>query len=109
MDRLLSIVTGSVATWRIAHMLIHENGPWRVFRRVRELLGVVYYDDDTNDVLTAKYEITTCIWCLSMWIGGAVAAVTAAHPRAYALFIPYVYSAIAVMLDQHFGMKRDKR
>lgn len=108
MSRVLSIITGAIATWRIAHMLLLENGPWRVFRRAREALGVVYWDgtDDNTAVQDYKYEITVCIWCLSMWVGGIVAAITALHPRAYALFIPYVYSAIAVMLDKHFGMGR---
>lgn len=102
---------GAIATWRLSHMFLNENGPFKVFRRVRIALGVVYYsnDDDSdaaNSVLTAKYEITTCIWCLSMWVGGLVAAALWMWPGVFVWFLmPYVFSAFAVSWNHWHGIK----
>lgn len=89
-------------------MLLRENGPFRIFRSARESLGVTYYEgNDGHDiVLSFKYEITTCIWCLSMWVAALVGAVIYFLPQ-YALYllIPHSFSAVAIFIDQYFGQE----
>lgn len=68
----LILVVGGLATWRITSLLLYENGPFELLRRARKKLGVVYYDD-SSEVASFKYEITVCPWCVSLWIGSAVA------------------------------------
>lgn len=96
----LMIVCGAVATWRIAHMLLNESGPFSVFRKAREALGVVYSADDL--VVSFKYEITVCIWCLSMWVGGLVALFLYVVPSPVNMFLlaPFVFSGVAGLLSK---------
>lgn len=90
---MVDLLIKGLATWRIAHMLLHENGPFRLFKRCRERLGVVYYPD-TDDMATYRYEITVCLWCLSMWVGGAVGVGKSQ------LLLPFAYSALAILVDK---------
>lgn len=98
--QLLDFLVAGLATWRITHLLIYENGPFRVFRKLRERLGVVYYEDG-DDVLSHKYEITTCVWCLSVWVGAMVAGLWFVA-GSFALWpvMPFALSAIAVILHE---------
>lgn len=98
MHMALLTLIGSVATWRIAHTLINENGPFSIFRRVREALGVVY--DLDGYVVAWKYEITVCIWCLSMWVGFVVAFLLMLNSMLFMwFFMPFVFSGVAGLLD----------
>lgn len=96
---VLAIGVGGVTTWRLSHMLLFENGPFKIFRRLREKLGVVYYPN-SDDVASYKYEITICIWCLSMWVGTGVTIVLLLVPWAVWLMLPFVFSASAVILNR---------
>lgn len=94
------VVLAAMAAWRVSHMLLHENGPFTVFRRLRERLGVTYYPD-SNEVASYRYEITTCIWCLSVWVGGGIAALWWFAPHiAFWLCLPYALSAFVVLMHK---------
>lgn len=97
----------ALATWRITHILLRENGPWRVFRRLRVALGVTYYDDDDPKVSSFRYEITVCVWCLSVWTGSVATAILMLVPEwlQYVLFTPFAISAVCVIVDSKFGLK----
>lgn len=95
------VIVAALATWRIAHMLLYENGPFKVLRRLRVMLGVMYYDDDSDNIASSKYEITTCIWCLSVWVGAAVGVLWLLAPVwAFWIALPHALSACAVVLDK---------
>ena len=55
-------------------MLVQEDGPFNVFRRLREVWGIGH--DDTGcvfevpDRLLAK--LFSCLWCMSVWVAPAV-------------------------------------
>lgn len=103
MTELLRIIVGGVATWRVSHMLLYENGPFHIFRFIRIRLGVIYHHSEENYVVGYKYEITTCIWCLSMWVGLAVTLLQRWSPWAVWLLLPHTFSAITVMLHRLLG------
>lgn len=81
-------------------MLLHETGPFGIFRKARELLGVVYSEDD--QIVSFKYEITVCIWCLSMWIGGVIALFLYFTPYPVSIYIlaPFVFSGVSGLLHK---------
>lgn len=71
------IITFSVlvlATWRTGSILAGEEGPKRIFRKIRIAVGVVY---DKNDKAFWKQgslgHLVGCIWCNTVWIGIALA------------------------------------
>lgn len=97
---LLDILTASVATWRFTHMVLTENGPFRVFRRIRERFGVVYAQDDEHQIVSFKYEVLTCPWCMSVWVGMVVTLLQFSSPKARWLLLPFVYSAGSVFIGK---------
>lgn len=100
----LQLSVAAIATWRLSHMFLKENGPFRVFRQGREALGVVYDPVDEDFIVSARYEITTCIWCLSMWVGAFTALGLWLSPSLTTkLLLPYVFSAFAATWDRVLG------
>jgi hypothetical protein len=61
----------SLATWRVASLLVQEDGPFRIFRRLRELTGIQHDDDLGGDIYlvpdTFLAGILSCVWCCSIW------------------------------------------
>lgn len=94
---LLDLIIGSVATWRITYILLNESGPFRVFRILREKLGVMYDPHDDNVIVSYRWEITTCMYCLSVWVGAAVTLLLKLRWRWPLL--PFVFSAAAIKLS----------
>lgn len=94
----MSLVLGALATWRMSHMFLYESGPWAVFRRIRRKLGTFYNED--GKLLYYQYEITVCVWCISMWVGFGWGLAFAVNVRlASWLSAPFVFSAVAAALD----------
>lgn len=61
-----------LATWRLSYMLVGEDGPWRVFRRLREATGITH--DEYGHILMVPErtlpELLSCVWCTSVWVAG---------------------------------------
>lgn len=71
---MLDILLIGLAAWRLAHMLVKEDGPFEMFSKLRKLVGIeqiVVRDGDKVDVaLTAKNTLAEgllCVWCVSVW------------------------------------------
>jgi hypothetical protein len=60
----------SLATWRVTHLLVEEDGPWDAVVRVRGRLG--------SGQLGAVMD---CFYCLSIWVAAPVALAVARRPR----------------------------
>lgn len=58
----LRLILAVLATWRVTHLLAHEDGPADLIVRVRVLLG---------NSLAGK--LMDCFKCLSLWIAAPVA------------------------------------
>lgn len=58
----------SLVVWRVSSLLTHERGPFDVFGKLRDRLGI-YYDEASqcqgrNEVARAL----CCLWCTSVWV-----------------------------------------
>ena len=104
MDYLLLIL----ATWRISCLLLYEEGPFDIFTRLRNLIGIYeeldsegdtqqYIDPDKSNFLTALFS---CLYCLSIWLGFGFAILYFTFPN-IAIYIatPFAISAGAVLID----------
>ncbi len=68
-------IEAALAAWRLAHMLVHEDGPWAIFARLRYQAGLrsVAVRDGEGNVNVARVaantwaEGLTCVWCVSVW------------------------------------------
>lgn len=90
---MLRFIIDALATWRVANLLVNENGPWYVFKHIRESFGFLYYDDGTV-LARPDNHVLSCVWCCSIWVGVVVP------------FLPYrlrwllSLSTVACVLDQ---------
>jgi len=60
----------ALATWRVTHLLAHEDGPADAIVRVRARLGESWAG-----------ELMDCFQCLSLWVAAPLAVSTARRPR----------------------------
>lgn len=63
-------LVGALATWRVTHLLVEEDGPADVVVRLRRRAG----DGWVGQALD-------CFYCLSIWTAAPVAAAVARRPR----------------------------
>ena len=82
------LVLGVLATWRVAHMLAHEDGPWDLVLRLRQAVG----DGPFGRVLD-------CLYCLSLWIAAPIAFTVADDPIGWVIAW-LALSGAACLLDR---------
>jgi hypothetical protein len=68
-DAWLRVTLAVLATWRITHLLAHEDGPGDIIARLRLRLGHGFWG-----------RLLDCFYCLSLWV--AAASATLARPPA---------------------------
>lgn len=73
-DPWFSFVLGVLATWRVTHLLAHEDGPWDAVLRLREALGNGFWG-----------HLLDCFYCLSIWIAAPFAFAVARDPTGWGL------------------------
>jgi len=62
-----------LAVWRVASLLVREDGPFDVFMKLRTKAGV-QFDEYSNPKVTSVWSgILSCMWCFSVWVGFAIA------------------------------------
>lgn len=71
---MIDLIVYVFAAWRLASLLVNEDGPFHVFERFRNLMGV----DTITTASDNGYQIAhvasgpiaeglMCIWCVSVW------------------------------------------
>lgn len=55
-------VIAALAVWRLTHLLHAEDGPGRIFARLRKLSGAGFWG-----------ELLDCFYCLSLWLAAPFA------------------------------------
>jgi hypothetical protein len=73
-DPWFRFVLGALATWRVAHLLAHEDGPWDVVARLRGALGE-----------GGLGRLLDCFYCVSVWVAAPIALLVASDPVLWAL------------------------
>lgn len=93
----------ALAVWRLSSLFVYERGPFDVFQRVRERVGIQH--DDAGMVIatpeTLLGGVLGCLWCISVWIGLIVALTAYFWPvLAFWLALPLALSAAAILVDK---------
>lgn len=96
---MTALLTGILATWRITSLFVSERGPYDVFGRLRDAAGITF--DEASQPVSANElaRALLCVWCTSVYIGGAVALLQG-HRGRRALLSALAYSAGAIMIDR---------
>lgn len=82
------LTLAGLATWRLTHLLVAEDGPWDLLVRFRRAVG--------TGVLG---ELLDCFSCLSLWIAAPLAYLVGASWPERALLWPAL-SALACVLER---------
>ncbi|GAB4565351.1 MAG: hypothetical protein Kow0047_15850 [Anaerolineae bacterium] len=71
----MMFVESALAAWRLAHMLVEEDGPWAIFARLRYRAGLRHaaVKGEDGQVRVSRIASNTlaeglsCVWCVSVW------------------------------------------
>lgn len=93
---LLAVAIRALATWRLAHLLMYEAGPWNIIIQLREYFGV-RHDPDGTPVGYPDGSVFECFLCFSVWTGLVSSLLPASWLRplalsAFAIWSEKVYS-----------------
>lgn len=91
MDLLTEAALCGLAAWRLAAMLVYEEGPGNIFGRFRAHVGIPESGEIRDGFLPA---LLSCIWCTSVW----TAALMVALVYVGLAIVPEVLAAAAVAL-----------
>jgi hypothetical protein len=61
----------SLAAWRLASLVANEDGPWQMFKRLRQSAELWCKRYKFCSEL-GLYELVACEWCNSIWIGAGL-------------------------------------
>lgn len=53
----IHLIAGILATWRLAHLVTAEDGPWNLVARLRRAAGAGFFG-----------ELMDCFYCSSLWM-----------------------------------------
>lgn len=102
-------IIGLAATYCMTFMLNELSGPGDIFGRFRSWLGVRFDEHSRPYGTNWRAEAILCFYCLSLWIGGAVALMLAAGwllghiTVAVFLLLPFALSGGAIFLKKWAG------
>ena len=88
MSRFYLLTLGILGVWRVTHMLNAEDGPGRIFVRIRKLAGNGFWG-----------SLLDCFYCLSVWTAAAFACAIADGWSERLLLWPAL-SGAAILLER---------
>jgi hypothetical protein len=84
----LEVALIGLAAWRMASLLVTEDGPWDVFLRLRLAIGT------ERDELNPVAKMFTCTWCMSVWTTALAAGLHSVAPLAVAIMAAMTVAVI---------------
>jgi len=88
----------ALAAWRLASIVANEDGPWFIFKRLRQRA-----EQWCNNYRFCRelglYELVACEWCNSIWIGvGLTALYLWIGETILYLALPLALSTVAIII-----------
>lgn len=88
----LQFVVAALATWRVTHLVVSEDGPWNAITRLRRLAGNGFWGG-----------LMDCYYCASVWIAASAAALIASPRWTDRLLYWLALSGAACLLEKWKG------
>lgn len=106
---VLELIVLALATWRVAIMFVRETGPFFIFKRIREAVGITHDQDGAilqiPDTLFAG--LLSCMWCASVWVAAIWMVFWYFFPEPTSLVaVVFCLSAVAILLDRLFDGRK---
>jgi len=74
MNEWLKFVIAVLATWRVTHLIVYEDGPWDVIARLRKIAASGFFGN-----------LMDCFYCSSLWVSAGATLLLGAPPRDWVL------------------------
>lgn len=87
-ERVYEFAIAAIGVWRISHLLTVEDGPWRMFARLRHVVQRHRWSD-----------LLDCLYCVSVWVAIPFATVLCHGVRDWCLLWPAL-SGTAILLER---------
>jgi hypothetical protein len=88
----------ALAAWRLASLVANEDGPWMMFKRIRQR-AEQWCDQYKFCRELGLYELVTCEWCSSVWIGiGLTLLYLWKGETIYYLSLPFALSTVVIVI-----------
>ena len=116
---LTYLVVLALATWRLSSLLVLEDGPFGIFRRLRRFVGAGEFSPaglDAERLTQQEVEavmmsagrpesflagLLSCVWCTSVWVGAFWVVMTLAAPTVtFYVALVFALSAAAIFLQE---------
>lgn len=90
-SNLARFFVGSIATWRVTEILLDEDAPFELAKKLR------FYAATNGDkpLIFELHKALSCPWCLSVWVGWLIAILQ--KDKGWFL-TGFAYSAITIFL-----------
>lgn len=103
---IFDFLVASLALWRVTALIVKESGPFDVFYRIRERVGI--HHDDNGDICEIEDrwlpKLMSCVWCLSMFLALFYAPLVWFLPEiVIPVSFPFALSAVAIGLEKING------
>jgi hypothetical protein len=90
----------ALAAWRLASLVANEDGPWQMFKRLRQRA-----EQWCNNYRFCRelglHELVTCEWCNSVWIGAGLTLLYLWIGEAILyIALPLALSTVAIIIKQ---------
>lgn len=100
---MLDFLILSLAVYRLSMFMVYDDGPFDVFQRLRESIGILYYDN--GEPIEGEYKgwakLLSCLWCVSVWLGFLLAICYALSPSSTVILCsPFSLSAAAMIIER---------
>ena len=92
-DQLTALVLIGLGGWRIAFLLVREDGPFDFVLLLRRALGV----PDEGEIEGFFARLLTCIYCTSFWTVAALSGLYYVEPWAV---VPFAAWGLVMLLER---------
>jgi Protein of unknown function (DUF1360) len=88
----------SLAAWRLASLVANEDGPWLIFKRLRQRAEQWCKSYRFCREL-GLYDLVSCEWCNSIWIGAGLTVLYLwLGETILYLALPLAFSTVAIII-----------
>lgn len=88
----------ALSAWRLASLVANEDGPWMIFKRIRQR-AEQWCDQYKFCRELGLSELLTCEWCNSVWIGiGLTLLYLWKGETIFYLSLPFALSTVVIVI-----------
>jgi hypothetical protein len=98
-----NLLVYGLATWRVSSLFVREDGPFFVFRLIRELAGMTHDENGQVVQIPDRFfaQLLSCVWCTSFWAALFWVILWIIIPEiTFILAFLFALSTVAIMVDK---------